>query len=408
MEEPLFVNLRALRGSPSITDQRSGRLALFGLLYFVQGSLFAYVLVFNNLYLRNHGASAEQLGLLNGLLVIPFILKIAIGLWSDKVSLFGRGHRLPYIRLGLLTTATGTILASFIPPVERYGLFLPAALLIAGGLALYDTVTDGLAIDVTPLLEQKLVQGAMVVGRALGLVLLASIYGRLIVTLGWQIVFWVAAVLSLLPFLLLWRVREPAQRPAGQSFDGSAVRQLWRPEIRRFALYAIHYSFIVYGANAIVALFANEGLGGTLVLVGDGAALGGLGMLAGGLAATLIGQRTPIWRQAQWTAVITTVVLLLMALLTTLDNVLYVMALWGICLSATELVFITLAMRKADPRMAAGGFAIFMAISNVGTGLGQATTTSLIDTLDFRWLFGLLAVVNLLAFPVLRGMKSEK
>ena len=62
-----------------MTQSRNGRYFIFGLLYFVQGAMLAYVLVFNNLYLRAFGATAGQLSLLNGLLVLPFILKIGIG-----------------------------------------------------------------------------------------------------------------------------------------------------------------------------------------------------------------------------------------------------------------------------------------------------------------------------------------
>ena len=247
-----------LPATASITDRRSGRLALFGLLYFVQGALFAYVLVFNNLYLRAFGGSAQQLALLNGLLVIPFILKIGIGLYSDKVSLFGRGHRLPYMTIGLCLTACSLAAAAFIPPVTYFPVFLVVSLLIATGVALYDTTTDGLAVDVTPAADVGIVQGSMVLGRSLGLVMLASAYGRLIEEFGWSIVFAAATVFTLMPLLLLWRVREPAQRPAARAFDWGAVRALWQPRILLLALFGVIYSFVAYGANAIVALFANE------------------------------------------------------------------------------------------------------------------------------------------------------
>ncbi|MFQ5420346.1 MAG: MFS transporter, partial [Anaerolineae bacterium] len=278
-----FVNRMEANLTQTMTGTRHGRFFLFGLLYFVQGAMLAYVLVFNNLYLRQFGASAGQLSLLNGLLVIPFILKIGIGLLSDKAAWrlpgLGQGHRVPYISLGLILIAFGGLLASFVPPVAMFPLFLTLALFIAGGLALYDTVTDGLAIDVTPPAQQEAVQGVMVIGRALGLVMMAAVYGRLIEAIGWMVVFWAVALFALLPLPWLARVREPSVRPSTQTFHGSALRDLWRPEIGWFSLYAVIYSVAVYGANAIVTLFANEGLGGTLVQVGDVAALGGMGML---------------------------------------------------------------------------------------------------------------------------------
>ncbi len=391
---------------------RNGRFLFFGLLYFVQGAMLAYVLVFNNLYLRLSGASAGQLSLLNGLLAAPFILKIGIGLLSDKtplnLPLVGRGHRGPYMRLGLLAIALGGLGAAFIPPVAQYPLFLLVALFIAFGLAFYDTVADGLAIDVTPRPQHEQVQGAMLVGRALGFVMMAAIYGRLIVTVGWQVVFAAVILFALLPLPLLSRLPEAGQRPDEQQFSWEALRALWRPEIGRFSLYAIVYSVAIYGTNAIITLFANEGLGGTLVQVGDVAALGGLGMVAGGITGLTLGRRMSIWHLGVLTATAVSLTLLLIALVANLQNMPYMAFIWGGALATSELVFLTLSMNKTDPRIGAGQFAIFMAISNVGTGLGQAVTTGLIDTIDFRWIFISMAVFNLLAIPLLLAMRVDQ
>jgi PAT family beta-lactamase induction signal transducer AmpG len=399
----------------SITSTSKGRLLFFGFLYFVQGAMLAYVLVFNNLYLRHFGASAAQLSWLNGLLVIPFVLKIGFGILSDKVKIGGRfripllehGHRVPYTKLGLLLIAGGGALAVFIPPVEMYGLFLFVALLIAFGLSLFDTVTDGLAIDVTPAGERQLIQGAMVIGRALGLVMLAALYGRVIQSFGWLVVFWAIVGFALLPLLLLRSAHEPGQRTAAQTFNWQALTSLWRPEIGRFSLYSIFYAIPVYGTNAIITLFANEGLGGTLIQVGDVAALAGLGMVSGGVLAVTVSRRLHIWPQAFWTGAAVSVVLLLLALVANLNNFRYITFLWGICLSAADFVYVTLSMARSDRRMGAGQFAIFMAISNVGTGIGQAATTGLIDTVSFRWIFVGLAVINAVIFPLLLAMRAD-
>ena len=399
--------------SISLTDSRNGRFLLFGALYFAQGAIASYVLVFNNLYLRAFGAAAWQLSLLNGLLVVPFILKIGIGLMSDKVKLhlplLGSGHRRPYISLGLVLISVGGIAAAFVPPVEMYPLFVVTALFIALGLAVYDTVADGYAIDVTPPEEQGQIQGVMVVSRAMGLVLLASVYGRIIEQFGWTVIFVVVALLTLTPQILVRLTNEPAERSETQTFSWEALRSLWRPDIFRFGLYAIVYSVAVYGANAIVTLFANEGLGQSLVEVGDVAALGGIGMVVGGAVATYTIRRPnfSIWQQGMWTAVGVFSILMLMALAATESNIMIMFVLWGIVLSASELIYITLAMAKADRRMGAGQYAIFMAISNIGVGIGQSASTSLVDTVDYRWIFVGLAVVSLLSFPLLVVMRQD-
>ena len=202
-------------------------------------------------------------------------------------------------------------------------------------------------------------------------------------------------------------VREPARRTVSQTFSWDALRDLWRVEIGRFSLYAIIYSVAIYGANAIITLFANEELGGTLIQVGDVAALGGLGMVVGGGLGIGLARRVSIWQQGLWTTGFVSLTLLLIAFAATLANIAIITLLWGVVLAAAELVFITLSMTMSDRRMSAGQFAIFMAISNAGTGAGQALTTGLIDTVDFRWIFVGLALVNLAALPILIKMRAN-
>lgn len=89
----------------TISHSRSFRLSMFGLLYFVQGSALAYFRNFQKPYLHSLNVAPDVIGLLASILLLPFILKIFIGMLSDKVSLFRLGHRQPYIILGLLLAA---------------------------------------------------------------------------------------------------------------------------------------------------------------------------------------------------------------------------------------------------------------------------------------------------------------
>lgn len=50
--------------------------------------------------------------------LIPFVTKIFLGMLSDLVNLFGLGHRMPYILLGLLIQALYLAVAPFIGPAE--------------------------------------------------------------------------------------------------------------------------------------------------------------------------------------------------------------------------------------------------------------------------------------------------
>ena len=77
-------------------------LALFCLLYAVQGVVFAYFANFNQEYMRTAGVSKEMVGLVGFLALLPFAFKFLAAPVSDRFSLLGLGHRKPYIVLGLI------------------------------------------------------------------------------------------------------------------------------------------------------------------------------------------------------------------------------------------------------------------------------------------------------------------
>ena len=60
----------------------------------------------------------------------------------------------------------------------------------------------------------------------------------------------------------------------------------------------------------------------------------------------------------------------------------------------------TLGMDFSDPRIAAFMFAVVMAVGNVGIGLGQPSSGALVGAVGFRWMFAVLATLNLLPLPI--------
>lgn len=77
------------------------RLILFASLYFTQGTILGYFSSLNALYLLDNGLTMTDVGIFGMIALIPFVLKIFLGMLSDRVNLFGRGHRVPYILIGL-------------------------------------------------------------------------------------------------------------------------------------------------------------------------------------------------------------------------------------------------------------------------------------------------------------------
>ncbi len=144
--------------------QRLNRLILFGGIYFVEGAVLIYFSAFSVLYLRTFDLSFSRIGVIGGISLIPFVLKIFIGLLSDKVNLAGWGYRKPYILIGLVLQALAIFFIQFVSPVSQFPLFLVLMLLTALGMSTYDTCSDGLSIDTTPPEDRGLVQGIMVGG----------------------------------------------------------------------------------------------------------------------------------------------------------------------------------------------------------------------------------------------------
>ena len=164
---------------------RTARYSMFALLYFSQGAVLSFFTALNGLYLLSVGRSIADVGLMGTIALIPFVLKIFMGILSDRYALFGMGHRKPYILIGLLIQTVCLVLVTLIHPGDQFPLYVLTAFILQAGMALYDTCTDGLALDTTPESEQGTIQGLMVGGRALGVVVVSGVIGLLVQRTSW-------------------------------------------------------------------------------------------------------------------------------------------------------------------------------------------------------------------------------
>ena len=85
---------------------------------------------------------------------------------------------------------------------------------------------------------------------------------------------------------------------------------------------------------------------------------------------------------------------------------------FGLAFGYYDTVYLATSMDVTDPRIAASMFAILMAISNIGTGVGFAVSGALVDATGYRQTFAVMAVLNLLALPLIplifRRAKAEQ
>ncbi|MEA3342301.1 MAG: MFS transporter, partial [Chloroflexota bacterium] len=339
---------------------RLRRLALFGAIYFVEGAVLTYFSTFNVIYLRTFDISFTRIGIVGGITLIPFVLKIFIGLLSDRVNLAGLGHRKPYIVLGLVLQSLAFLLIPLISPVDQFPLLIVACLLAALGMSTYDTCTDGLSIDTTPEDERGMVQGVMVGGRALSAIVTAAGIGFLSQRDLWSVVFIAIGGLGLLIIPLALAAREPKERPPEKEFSRAAFRSLLDWGFLLFLLLGIVYPLALYSANGMIGAFLNEEMGVTLERVGLYMAIFGVGAVIGGLAGgplmSRIGRRTSITAALLLTSAVTFCLVVIPSAGIAWPIVFF----FGVAFGYYETVYMAVGMDFSDPRIAAFMFAFIM------------------------------------------------
>ncbi|HAF47772.1 MAG TPA: hypothetical protein DCL08_00850, partial [Anaerolineaceae bacterium] len=191
-----------------MANNKTLRYLTFGSLYFTQGTIMGFFAALNALYLLDNGLQMTDVGIFGFIALLPFVLKIGLGILSDRVNLLGLGHRKPYIFIGLLVQFLCLLAAPFINPGTHFWGYVALSFTLQLGMALYDTCTDGLALDTTPQEEQGTIQGFMVGGRAVGSIAAATIVGFLAENVSWLSVFWSLAALTLIPVPFMLFVHE--------------------------------------------------------------------------------------------------------------------------------------------------------------------------------------------------------
>ncbi len=351
-------------------------LALFGSLYAIQGVVIAYFFNFNQLYMESAGVAPSTVGTVQSLALFPLILKFLGGPLSDRINLFGLGHRKPYIFLGLVVQTLGLLGLAWINPGTHLGGFTVVAVVTVAGLALYDICCDGMVIDVTPPVDRSRVQGTIVAARALATTLCSSIFGLMLDGGGlvldprrYHRVLWTCAVLGLIPLVQALLVREPRRAADAEQFQWAALRVLITPRALVLLTFGAVYALVGYGVEINLSPYYHS-LRIKARAIGTLASIRYVGRAAGAalvpLAMARLGRR--------WVLVLGIAALAA----STAGQALVVgtpsAGFWGFTFGAAngwdDAVFYILAMEASDPRMAATTYALFMAVSNVSVAGG--------------------------------------
>lgn len=380
--------------------EKTRRYAMFAMLYFAQGSIMSFFTALNALYLQSFGLDMSQIGIIGTIAMIPFILKIFLGMLSDKVNLFGLGHRKPYIILGLIIQAVCLIIVPTINPAENFMAYAVLAFVMMSGMALYDTCTDGLALDTTPVEEEGIIQSFMVGGRAVGMVIVSAVLGVLVYKTSWTFGFYFLAAATLLPLPLVLVTKE-GKKASDRIFDWSAFSCFKNPNVIALAVLGALYSLIIYGANQIVNPSLSAHFGINYATAGFISTVLGLGTVIGSLAGGKMTERIGQKRSVQIALVVSVFAIGLLAAIIAPWMAWVLVFTFGLAFGFYETVFMAMSMHVTDGRIAATMFSILMAIANIGTGIGLGLTGVLADSVGYNVTFLILAVLNLAAWPLI-------
>ncbi len=379
------------------------KLSFFALLYFVQGAAFAYLVNFQKPYLMEKGLTKDSIGLFTSLLLIPFILKVFLGMLSDRVPLGRWGARKPYMLIGLGLFALGYSSLPEVDPSLHFVEFALFSFLASIGLALFDTCCDGWAIDVAIEEEQSSVQAAMVAGRSLGFIAASIGFGGLALHYGYGAVFYTLAVMAMtvagVVVIVKHRPMDGGQLEPIENVDRSHFRQWLRPEYLLFAAYGVIYSIASFGTDGLLTLhLAETKMAGVLELGVFGTGRG-VGALVGAYMFARFAQKYPLRHVLRLGLGLLGFGCLLPLVELPLGAA---GGLWGVAWGFQETAYVTLAMSFSRGPWAATFFAICMIFSNVGTSLGEAIAAPAAGKFSYHFVFlgfAILAWLLMIAVP---------
>jgi PAT family beta-lactamase induction signal transducer AmpG len=373
---------------------------MFALLYFAQGSIMSYFTSLNALYLRGYQLSMVEIGTIGTIAMTPFVLKIFLGMLSDKYNLLQMGHRKPYIILGLIIQSLACFIVPLINPSSQYGMFMLLAFIMMSAMALYDTCTDGLALDTTPDEEAGSIQGVMVGGRALGVVVVSGLIGIIAQNISWSAVFWLLGVLPLIPLVIVLRIKEEPRKPE-HAFEWKAFSAFRKKNVIMLAILGALYSLIIYGANQNVNPYLSSTFQIDLMTAGFMSMVWGIGVVLGGLAGGKLTDRIGQYQAVRLAIVTSFIAILSLSLIHSTLLAWFLVFSFGLAFGYYETIYFAISMSLCEPKIAASMFSLLMAIANIGTAIGLSLSGALAEGIGFRLTFVVFAAINLAAFPML-------
>lgn len=379
-------------------QSKTVRFTMFALLYFTQGTILGYFASLNALYMLDNGLDMADVGIFSTIALIPFIIKILFGILSDRVNLLGLGHRKPYIFIGLLVQFACLLAVANINPGKSYWTFVGLAFLLQLGMAFYDTCTDGLALDVTPENEKGILQGFMVGGRSVGVIVAASLAGYIAQHVSWPAVFYFLAALTLVPIPFLFFIKE-IKRTEGMRFNWKAFAAFKQAPVLAAAGVGLVVFLVIVGANQIVNPSLADTLKIDLTTAGLVTTVWGIGCVAGALLGGRVMDSLGNKKALLLSLGLVLPAMILLAVVASIPLMWVTVVFFGVAYGLSQAVYFALAMKYTEPAIAASMYSILMAVTNVGQGIGLGVGGALAKAAGYPLTFLVFGAIMLLILP---------
>jgi PAT family beta-lactamase induction signal transducer AmpG len=326
------------------------------------------------------------------------VIKIFFGMLSDRVNLLKLGHRRPYIMIGLLVQFVCLLLVANINPGTHYWTWVILAFLLQLGMAFYDTCTDGLALDITPEHERGTLQGFMVGGRSIGVIVAASAAGWIAQNMGWSNVFYFLAILTLIPVPFIFFIKE-ITRTAEMRFQWSAFKAFKNWQVIAAAAVGLIVFLVIVGANQDINPHFAARFGIDFSTAGLVTTVWGIGCVAGAFLGGIVMDKTGNRNALLLSLILVVPALIFIAFVPNIALMWVVAVFFGIAYGLSQAVYFALAMKYTQPSIAASMYAILMAVTNVGQGIGLGVAGGLAKNGNFQLVFIIFAALMFLILP---------
>jgi PAT family beta-lactamase induction signal transducer AmpG len=374
-----------------------------GVLYFSEGFPFGLVTELFPAYLRFHGVSLEQIGLLN---TVAFAWTAKF-LWSPLVDTFGTYRR--WISAALVAL-TASIAAFALAPDVIGPRFWILASIVTLASATQDIAADAFTIRIAPqtllgtinAVRVTAYRGAFIIGGG-GLLILAGRY-------GWRTAFLAGAGLTALVFLISLRLPDDrGDRTVKHDLIGGLSRWFFRPRAGTILAVAFLYRA---GEFAVVAMikpywvdrgYTAEEIGTITTVVGV------LVSIAGAFAGGWVVSRFGVWRALLWLGIAQTASNIGYAVVATIGA-----GRWGIWAAAVvenfgyglgTASFLAFLMFVCDREHAATEFALLTAaygLTRTAVGTASGFLAQALGYGPYFWLTVFLGIPALLLLPRIR------